>query len=163
VDWRQAVAEALESGGGIATRQQLLTTVPKGVLDGLVGRRALQRLFPHVYTATDARMSEHLRLRAALLHAGPVAAVSHTSALTVWGLLPLGSVVHLTVDESLRRAGAAGLVVHRRLRFRPEPPQCVVRQGLPVTALARSLVDAWPLLPADRRRPSCSTPPDRVW
>ena len=42
---------------------------------------------------------------------------------------------------------------HRRLRFRPESPQCVVRKGLLVTALPRSLVDAWPLLPVAERRP----------
>lgn len=153
VDWRRAIAEVLEQKGGLATRQDLLAHVPKGVLDGLVGRRALRRVFPHVYAAAGSDVDDHARLRAALLHAGPEAAVSHTSALAVWGLLPLGDDLHLTIDESLRRAGAEGLVVHRRLRFRPEAPQCVVRRGLPVTTLPRSLVDSWPLLAQDRRRP----------
>lgn len=153
MDWRRAIAGVLEEGGGLATRRELLADVPKGVLDGLVGRRALTRVFPHVYAAAGTDVDDHARLRAALLHAGSMAAVSHTSALAVWGLLPLGAVLHLTVDESLRRAGAQDLVVHRRLDFRPEPPQCVVRRGLLITALPRTLIDSWPLLMPDRRRP----------
>jgi hypothetical protein len=98
-------------------------------------------------------MTDDLLLRAALRHTGPVAALSHTTALAVWGLVALQRPLHLTVDQSVRRAGSVDLVVHRRLRFRPEAPQCVVRNGLQVTALPRSLVDAWPILPVADRRP----------
>ena len=150
--WHGHVTEVLEANGGIATRQELLAHVPATVLDGYVGRRALTRLFPHVYCSSGRHVDDHLLLRAALRHAGPGAAVSHTSALAVWGLVDLRRPVHLTVDQSVRRAGSLDLLVHRRLRFRPEPPQCVVQRGLLVTDPARSLVDAWPLLPvADRR------------
>jgi len=153
MQWRQHITEVLELHGGIASRQELLSRVPATVLDGLVGRRTLTRLFPHVYCASGDRVDDDLLLRAALRHAGPGAAVSHTSALAVWGLVDLRPPVHLTVDQSVRRAGSPDLVVHRRLRFRARPPQVVVRHGLPVTDLARSLVDAWPLLPVGDRRP----------
>ncbi len=153
MQWRERITEVLTQRGGVASRRELLAHVPATVLDGFIGRRTLTRVFPHVYAARGHQVDDHLLLRAAVRHAGPGAAVSHTSALAVWGLLELRRPVHLTVDQAVRRAGSQELVVHRRLRFRAEPPQCIVRQGVPITEPARSLVDAWPLLPADGRRP----------
>ncbi|WP_409329139.1 endonuclease domain-containing protein [Trujillonella humicola] len=151
--WDDVIREVLDRQGGLATRQDLLTRVPTTVLDGYVGRRTLARVLPHVYSQAGRPLTDDVLLRAALRHAGPVAALSHTTALAVWGLLALRRPLRLTVDQSIRRAGAAGVVVHRRLRFQPEAPQCVVRKGLLVTALPRSLVDSWPLLQVAERRP----------
>lgn len=135
------------------TRRQLLERLPVVVLDGHIGRRNLARVFPHVYRLRDSPVDEHTLLRAALLHAGPVAALSHTTALAVWGLHTLGRPLHLTVDQGLKRAGAPDLVVHRRLRFDPHSAQCVERRGLRITALPRTIIDSWPLLPIQDRRP----------
>jgi len=143
----------LDGNGGLATRRQLLQHVPAVVLDGHIGRKNLVRVFPHVYRLRGTAASEALLLRAALLHAGPEAALSHTPALAVWGLRALDQPLHLTVDHSLRRAGAQGLVVHRRLRFDPDSTQCVRRRGLLITTLPRTLIDSWPLLPVGERRP----------
>ncbi|MGY1723075.1 DUF559 domain-containing protein [Blastococcus sp. SYSU DS0533] len=153
MDWRQVIRQALQLGGGLATRQQLLEHVPSVVLDGHIGRGHLVRVFPHVYRLRDAVEDDATLLRAALLHVGPSAALSHTTALAVWGVRPLERPLHATVDQGIRRAGAPDLRVHRRLRFDPGSPQCVDRLGLRVTVLARSLVDAWPLLPPTERRP----------
>jgi very-short-patch-repair endonuclease len=153
VDWRVVIREAVRDNGGLATRRQLLERIPVVVLDGHIGRRKLARVFPHVYRLSDAPMDDGTLLRAALVHAGPVAALSHTTALAVWGLRPLERPLHLTVDQGLKRAGAPDLVVHRRLRFDPESAQCVQRHGLRVTVLPRTLVDSWPLLPVEQRRP----------
>jgi hypothetical protein len=153
VDWRRVIYAVLDDHGGLASRRELLERVPGTVLDGYIGRRSLVRVFPHVYRAADRAMTDALLLRAALRHAGPVAALSHTTALAVWGVLPLGRPLHLTVDQSMRRAGALDLVVHRRLHFTAGPPQCVVRSGLLTTDLPRSVVDGWPLLAAASRRP----------
>lgn len=147
------IRAVLDNNQDLATRRQLLQHVPAPILDGHIGRKNLVRVFPHVYRLRDVVGSETLLLRAALLHTGPVAALSHTTALAVWGLRPLAHPVHLTVDHSIRRAGAQGLVVHRRLCFDPTSPQCVRRNDLPVTQLARTVVDAWPLLPPAERRP----------
>ncbi|RBY86157.1 hypothetical protein DQ240_10180 [Blastococcus sp. TF02A-26] len=153
MQWREHINEVLERNGGLATRRELLAHVPETVVDGYIGRRALRRLFPHVYCRVAEPTTDDLLLRAALRHAGPVAALSHTTALAVWGLVAFRRPVHLTVDHAVRRAGATDLVVHRRLRFRPDGPQCVTRNGFRVTALPRTLVDAWPLLPVPDRRP----------
>lgn len=150
--WREILREVVETNGGLATRQELLRFVPKVVLDEHVNRH-LVRVVPHVYRWRDVQIDERLLVRAALAHAGPVAALSHTTALMVWGLRDFGLPMHLTVDHSVRRAGSADVVVHRRLRFSPDPPQAIERHGLPVTALPRALVDSWPLLPRAERRP----------
>ncbi|SNS73992.1 Protein of unknown function [Geodermatophilus pulveris] len=153
MDWRPVIARTMAERGGLATRRQLLEHIPRRVLDGHVGRRNLVRVFPHVYRLRDSHVDDATALRAAVLHAGPVAALSHTTALAVWGVRPLERPLHMTVDQSIKRAGSPGLVVHRRLRFDPESRQCVERSGFRVTALARSVIDSWPLLPTAERRP----------
>jgi very-short-patch-repair endonuclease len=153
VDWRPVIRDAILSNGGLATRQQLLQSVPKAVLDGHVGRKHLVRVFPHVYRLKEPVDDGQLELRAALLHAGPAAALSHTTALTVWGERHLERPLHLTVDLSVRRAGAQGLIVHRRTQFDPDSGQCVDRHGLRITTLPRTVIDSWPLLPPAERRP----------
>jgi very-short-patch-repair endonuclease len=153
VDWRAVIRETLHEHGGLATRQQLLARVPRVILDGHVGRRNLQRVFPHVYREKGLPVDGRSWLRGALLHAGPKAALSHTTALAVWGIRPLERPLHLTVDQGVRRAGTQGLVVHRRLQFAPTAPQCLLRRDLLVTALARTVIDSWPLLPVRERRP----------
>ncbi|WP_347059376.1 DUF559 domain-containing protein [Blastococcus sp. HT6-30] len=153
MNWRQVIGEAVRDHGGVITRRQLLERVPRQVLDSYVGRRHLVRIFPRVYRLRDGVDDDATVLRAALLHAGPAAALSHTTALAVWGLRALDRPLHLTVDQRVKRAGAPDLLVHRRLRFDPESTQCVQRRGLLVTALPRALVDSWPLLPPADRRP----------
>lgn len=150
--WKKVFEQQLAARGGVASRAELLRIAPRTVLDGQVGRGALQRVFPHVYASRDAVLTDQLVLCAALRHAGSGAAISHVSALHLWGVRRLTRPVHLTVDQSMRRAGAQGLVVHRRNGFEVERDTCVV-SGLPVTTLPRSVVDAWPLLPLADRRP----------
>lgn len=152
VKWTAVIDQELRSAGGIATRAQLLRSVPATVLDGQLGRGQLQRVFPHVYTRRGPATSGATLLRAALLHVGDASALSHLTALHVWGVQPLVHPLHVTIDQHRRRAGTQGLVVHRRNGFRIDEHSAVVH-GLRVTALPRSMVDAWPLLPAPRRRP----------
>lgn len=153
MDWRPVIRERMNSLDGLATRQQLLADVPAVVLDGHIGRGLLVRVFPHVYRLKEIPEDEVLLLREALLHSGSEAAISHTTALAVWGVRALDRPLHLTVDESIRRAGTDGLIVHRRKAFDPDSAQCVERAGLRVTRLARAVVDSWPLLPEKDRRP----------
>ena len=147
------IREIVDRNEGLVTRRQLLERIPAAVLDGHIGRRNLVRVFPHVYRLTGGPGDDLTLLRAALLHAGPVAALSHTTALAVWGLRRLERPLHLTIDQGLKRTGAPDLVVHRRLHLDPASAQCTQRSGLRVTTLPRSLVDAWPLLPLHERRP----------
>lgn len=150
--WTAVIDQELRSTGGVATRAQLLRSVPATVLDGQVGRGQLQRVFPHVYARRGPTTSGPTLLRAALMHVGDASALSHLTALHIWGAHPLVHPLHVTIDQQRRRAGTQGLVVHRRNGFRIEEHTTEIR-GLRVTALPRSLVDAWPLLPVASRRP----------
>jgi very-short-patch-repair endonuclease len=115
----------------------------------------LVRIHRGVYAGrppSTAPVPAMIRWRAALVYLGEPAVLSHLTALAVWGLrdAPSGEPVHLTVPPGLRRLGDGGLVVHRR-----SLESTVVRRGLPITRLERSIVDSWPLLPAfERRRPA---------
>jgi hypothetical protein len=153
MDWRGLISDLVRANDGLVTRQQLLERLPREVIDGYIGRRHLVRVFPKVYRLRNGRDDDATALRAALLHAGPPAALSHTTALAVWGLRALERPLHLTVDQSVKRAGAPGLLVHRRLRFDPGSSQCLRRQGFLVTTLPRTVIDSWPLLPPVERRP----------
>jgi very-short-patch-repair endonuclease len=153
MDWRPVIRASIESNGGLATRRQLLEQIPSAVLDGHIGRQQLIRVFPRVYRLKNSPADDASGLRAALLHAGPHSALSHTTALAVWGEWRLERPFHLTVDQSLRRAGAPDLIVHRRKDFDPASVQCVDRRELRITTLPRTVIDSWPLLPPSERRP----------
>lgn len=152
MSWTDLIHRELQSTGGVATRVQLLRTVPGSVIDGQLGRGKLQRVFPHVYARRGPAVTGAVLLRGALLHAGDDAALSHLTALHVWGHHPLSQPVHLTIAQQSKRAGTQGLVVHRRNGFRVQDHSTVAR-GLRVTPLPRALVDSWPLLELPQRRP----------
>ncbi len=113
---------------------------------------ALLRLFPQVYVTADRQHEDDVRFRAALAYAGRFSALSHLSALAVWQL-PGGTAlpVHVTTPHSVRRRSRPGVVVHRRGSFDLDV-DTVLRRGLRVVRLEHSLIESWPLLPAETRR-----------
>ncbi|GHE12521.1 endonuclease domain-containing protein [Klenkia taihuensis] len=151
-DWPTRIDRLLRSQQGLATRQDLLRVAPVGVVDGYVASGRLRRVFPHVHTARGNPATGDRRLRAAVLCAGGPALLSHTTALAIHGVREHGGPVHVTIDESRRRSGSRDLVVHRRVELAAADRASV--RGLPVTTLADSLVDAWPLIPRAGRRPT---------
>ncbi|MEV5764719.1 DUF559 domain-containing protein [Micromonospora sp. NPDC052213] len=100
-----------------------------------------------------ARIAPALARRAALAYADGRGALSHLTALDVWGLRrqPTGEPLHIDVPITSGLRNRPHLLVHHRRRFAPQPPYALVRNGAPVTRLDRSLVVAWPLLPKVER------------
>ena len=144
---------ALVSGNGLVGRGE----VADRLIDGGVRRGELVRIFPRVFVEPWLADDPTTRRRAALRYAGGRAALSHLSALAQHGVhtATAGNQVHLTVDASVRLAGAPGLVVHRRTGLSLEPPVVVWRDELPVVPVDRAIVESWPLLrPLDRRAPA---------
>ena len=95
-----------------------------------------------VYSLTPS-VSGKGRLMAAVLACGPAAVLSHNAAAAIWdiGPWPTGT-VHVTApSKHLRRPG---LVAHRGCVER------IVRDGFPVTTVARTLVDQASLLSLQR-------------
>lgn len=169
------VLEALVGqGGGLVTRAVATQVVPLWTLEADCRAGHLRRILPEVYVDAQlvvgsagpllASVPPEVARRAVLAYAAGRGALSHLSALDVWGLRrqPAGGPVHLTVAAGSGVRSRESLVVHHRRDFAVRQPYVVIRRGVPVTGLDRSLVDAWPLLPpAERRAPAIRAVNDR--
>jgi very-short-patch-repair endonuclease len=143
----------LDDGGGLLHRADALAMLPEHVIDQAVRSGKLRAVLPLVYMDPMRGVDRPILIRAARRYTGPAAALSHTTALAVWGLpAPETGPIHLTVAPPGRFRGTRDVRVHRRLGFLPTPPDVVVRQGSPVTRLETSIVESWPMLDADAQR-----------
>lgn len=78
------------------------------------------------------------RYLAGVMACGSGAALSHRSAAAVWGLRPnAAGRVEVTVPRE--RAGVRGIQVHRTRML--DPADFTVKDGIPVTSVARTLLD----------------------
>ncbi|MFD0594790.1 DUF559 domain-containing protein [Catellatospora coxensis] len=161
---RPALREVMSARDGLADRAALTSAVPEYVLAYAVRAGHLARTLPRTFLLPDALNDWDTVLRAALSYAGPPVAVSHLSALRVWGLpVPDDSWIHLLTGQSRHLRGAPGVRVHRREDFNPEPSHVVTRVGIPVTRLETAIVDSRPLLDGDARRaPAITAVADRM-
>jgi Protein of unknown function (DUF559) len=83
---------------------------------------------------------------AAVLACGTSAALSHFDAAALWRIYESAPTrVHVLTSSNRR---VSGLWVHRARRLHPN--DVTVHQGIPVTTVARTLVDLTDLLPRDR-------------
>ena len=103
----------------------------------------LHRIHPRVYAVGHTALCTEGRLLAAVLYAGPGAALSHASATSWWGLIPW--VPHTThVSSPTRRRSLPEVRVHT-----PQHVERVMHKGLPVTPLSRTLLDFASLAPLE--------------
>ena len=99
----------------------------------------LHRVHLAVYAVGYRRLTPQARWLAAVLACGPGAVLSHLAALAFWELRARpGGPIDVTVVARGRR-GSAGIRVHcvRAL----DPRDHLVRDGIPVTTVARALLD----------------------
>lgn len=124
---------------GWVTSQELLTQVSPRTVGTWVAAGKLVRLRPGVLAVPSAAQRWRVRVAAAL--EGREAVASHTTALALWELAqhPQGP-VHVSVDSSMSARGGAGVVVHRAPRVYEQRRRV---DGLAVTSVERSVVDAW--------------------
>src|SRR5215208_401293 len=95
----------------------------------------LHRIHPHVYALGHAALSLRGRLWAAVLYAGPDAVLSNTTAAWLWGLIDVEPTrIHLTVPG--RRPSLPDVRIHHSRQVERGE-----RQALPVTTVARTLLD----------------------
>jgi len=152
-DVHEAIQDVLTAHDGVAVRRDFLDTVSHRVLERAVERGNVVRPFPRTYVSAVHQDHPDAMVRAAVSYAEGTAALSHTSALRIWGLpVPAGGPIHLSTGPAGHLRGAPGLVVHRRKHLQMEPPAVVVRKGLPVTQLEPTIMDCWPLLDGDAKR-----------
>lgn len=138
---------------GVCHRRDLVATVRDHILEYAVVAGHVVRLFPEVYALRSSADDPVARCRAALLYAGPDSALSHRTALQMWGLpVPAQVTLDVTAPLTRRLRNASDVIVHRRSGFRAERPHAVTRSGLTVVRLERAIAESWPLLEADDQR-----------
>jgi hypothetical protein len=132
------VAELARRQHGVVDHADL---VGLGVSAPAIGRWSaggkLHRLYRGVYAVGHQAVSVEGRWLAAVKACGPDAALSHTSGATLCNMLRSSSpIIHVTTPN---RRSPKGIRVHRVRRLHPDDVDVV--DGIPVTSVARTLLD----------------------
>ena len=147
---------------GIVTTAQLVEVgLTRAAISKRVYRGRLYRIHRGVYALGHDGLNEQARWMAAVLACGSGAALSHGSAAVHWSLLrPLSGPVDVTVPNRSGRSRRSGIRIYRRPDLAPgatlstsglqsRPPRVVtVRDHIPVTTVARTLLDIRATLPS---------------
>jgi predicted transcriptional regulator of viral defense system len=142
----RAIAEL--SGRAIAElagRQHGVISVPQlralGLDGSAVDRRVrtglLHRVYRGVYSVGVARVSVRGRYLGAVMACGAGTRLSYRAAADLWDLRPNATFVEVTVPQ--KRHGPPGVQVHRTRML--DPQDFAVKEGIPVTSVARTLLD----------------------
>jgi Protein of unknown function (DUF559) len=133
------VVEVAERQHGVVAHRQLvaLGVSASSIQDWIVGGR-LHRIHTAVYALGHRRLSLNARRMAAVLAFGPTALLSHRDAAALWDLLRT-SRDRIDVTTARRCKAHRGVTLHRSRRIDPEDR--VIRDGIPVTSVARTLLD----------------------
>ncbi len=109
-----ALRDLTDSQRGVIARSQALSAgVSKGLIDSQLARGRWQRLHNGVYAIFTGIPNREATLWAAVLRAGPGAALSYQTAAELDGLVDKPApVIHVTIPASRRVAAARDIVVH---------------------------------------------------
>jgi very-short-patch-repair endonuclease/predicted transcriptional regulator of viral defense system len=146
-DW--VVAELAARQHGVVSRRQLLE-IGFGP-DAIDYRLAAGRFHPvhrGVFSVGHSLISGKGLAMAAVLSSGPGAVLSHRSAAELWNLLAGSRRTMEVTDPGRSRRGRRGVIVHQTRRLAPEDVAAV--EGIPVTSVARTLLDLAEVLPKHR-------------
>jgi hypothetical protein len=136
IDGRVAWVAARQHG--VVAHHQLLGV---GLSPGAVQRRVdagwLHRQHRGVFAVGHPALTDRGRWAAAVLAGGPGAVLSHRSAAALWGLMREAPTLDITVPGRRRRA-QPGVVLHTGRLATADVTRI---DGLPVTSLARTLLD----------------------
>lgn len=134
-----ALAELAEAQHGVVSFRQLRELgFSKGHISRAFEAGRLRRIHRGVYAVGHARLSDYGNCHAAVLACGDGAVLSHHSAAWLWGFLrrcPDEPAV-TTPSRGHRRRGVR---VHRATALSSR--DCAARKGIPVTSVARTLLD----------------------
>jgi very-short-patch-repair endonuclease len=135
----RVVARLAARQHGVVSRRQLLQLgVGAGALRRRVESGHLQPVHFGVYAVGHMAIVEEGRWMAAVLAAGPGAVLSHRTAGVLWGFVDSNpGPIHVTAKGCGR--SREGLLFHRSDTL--DPAQCASRRGIPLTTVARTLVD----------------------
>jgi predicted transcriptional regulator of viral defense system len=143
----EIVARLAERQHGVVARRQLETI---GLSASAVGRWAtegrLHRVHRGVYAVGHRVLTVDGRRMAAVLAAGPGAALSHASAAALWEIRPTSATrIDVTVRSAGGRTKRPGLRIHRAPTL--QVGEVTEHHGIRVTTPARTLFDLASSLP----------------
>lgn len=125
-------------GGYLTTAQADEAGVSRRLLSHYAARGDLERVAYGIYRLHRFPAHRFGDLIATALWAGPGTAVSHDSALAVYGLgSAMPAVIHITVPRAFR-GKRHGVTVHRASL---SPAEITLRDDVPVTRVERTLCD----------------------
>lgn len=147
VDLAEDVQRLVRRQAGLVTRGQLgVAGVPLSTVHGRLRRGRWQWLLPGVYATWQGPVSREMAIRAALLWARPLAALTGVTALACYGAayLPELRLIHLVIPQS-RQLTTPRTVAGYRLRVTRSdrwPPVLPAPGGFPCMPAARAVGDA---------------------
>ena len=125
---------------GVVTYRQLAGLgVGRGGVHARVRAGRLHRLHPGVYSVGHRYLGSAGRRLAAVLACGPGALLSHRSAAVHLGLSDRDPRSVDVTAPGRKRAGPRGIALHLPRRLHPE--DATIHDGIPVTSVARTLLD----------------------
>lgn len=148
-------ALAARQHGVVSTAQLHAAGLGRGAIHLRVRNRRLIRLHRGVYAFGHARLTARGRLWAAVLACGGehAAVVSHRSAAALWEIGPApSSMVEVTTLRGSR--SARGVRVHESVTLHPQDVHRA-HDGLPITKVARTLLDLTAVLSPTRLERAC--------
>lgn len=147
-DASHRVAALVARQYGVVSRRQLLALgVTASMVETRLRRGTLVQLHPGVYAMGHRQLRREGHRVAALLACGPGAALSHREAAALHGLRPSGGDrIDVTTTRRLRRP-PPGVQVHHTTVLGDGDVERI--DGMPVTTVARTLIDLAAVVPAD--------------
>jgi very-short-patch-repair endonuclease len=132
---------------GMITRVQLVALgLSHRVIDDWIARGRLHVIHRGVYALGHRALAAGGAWMAAVLASGKGAVLSHRSAAAHWELRHTAAArVDITVPGTAGRLGQCGIVLHRSSTL--SPGDVTHHEGIPVTSVARTLVDLAEVVP----------------
>src|SRR4051812_6421864 len=142
----EAVAALAERQHGVVSRSQLTELgLGRGAINRRIQRRRLHVVHRGVHAVGHRRLTMRGRWMAAVLAAGPGAVLSHRDAAALVRLRPSArGLIEVSAPRRCRRPGIQTHVVCL------PPDEVTTHEGIPVTTVARTLVDLAAVLPPPR-------------
>lgn len=146
MDREKSLYQTAAGQHGVITRAQLLDLgLSERSVDRMIRRGELERIFKGVYRFTAAPDGFRQKVRAVTLWGGGRAAASHRAAVVLHRLSGVGSDVIEVTLEANSSPPAPWVLVHHSSDLPPEHLRKV--EGIPVTTVARTLVDLGKVVP----------------
>jgi very-short-patch-repair endonuclease/predicted transcriptional regulator of viral defense system len=145
--WDRTIARLATKQHGVVARRQLdAIGLGRGAVAHRVSAGRLHRLHRGVYAVGHRVLTVDGRRMAAVLAAGPGAALSHASAAALWEIRPTSAArIDVSVPTAAGRGKRPGLRIHRAASLRDD--ELTHHRGIRVTTVARTLLDLASSLP----------------